>query len=102
MSSETAYNLLCRIKHIPCADRTVHAVGSILFGKPCSKGERRRLLQNKAVQINGKRPAPDDEICFPIRELVFFPNSQERKCTMIYETSVDKTENLICEYSETK
>jgi hypothetical protein len=47
-----------------------------------SKGERRRWLLNRAVIINGTRPGPDDEVYFPITELIFFPSSP-RKCTMI-------------------
>lgn len=43
-----------------------------------SNAEKRRLLENKAVLINGNRPLPDDEIQFPLTELVFFPNSNKR------------------------
>lgn len=53
--------------------------------RPCtqaSKSELRRWLRNHAVVINGKKPGEHDEIEFPIKELVFFPNGK-RKCTMM-------------------
>lgn len=48
-----------------------------------SNSERRRWLQNKAVVINGKTAGPDDEIEFPVTQLIFFPNSEKRRCTMV-------------------
>ena len=37
-----------------------------------SNSELRRWLKDGAVDINGKRPQPNDEIQFPITRLVFF------------------------------
>ena len=71
----TAHEFLCSITHVPCGMNGNKPVEA-------SKSERRRWLENKAVIINGMRPEPDDEVTFPITELVFFPNSQ-RKCTMV-------------------
>ena len=91
----TAFEFLCRIRHIPCIDFWSHPKGAgSVRTSVCSKGERRRLLINKAVIINGARPGPTEEIQFPIDELIFFPNSKNR-CTMIYESSVDKTESIL-------
>ena len=56
-------------------------------GKKCgrpSNSEIRRWLEKKSVIINGVKANYDDEINFPIIELIFFPNSN-RKCTMIQE-----------------
>ena len=78
----TALELLCKIKWIPCVDRNLHLRVNGQIVLVCSKGERKRLLENKAVIINGVRPGPKDEISFPIRELIFFPNGK-RKCTMV-------------------
>lgn len=50
-----------------------------------SKSEIKRWLLNKAVIINGKTPLPQDEISFPIRELIFFPKGNKR--TTIYKES---------------
>jgi hypothetical protein len=93
----TALEFLCRIKYIPCMNPFEHPRDKNKVPLPvCSKGERSRMLKNGAVVINGRRPGPKDEINFPIDELIFFPNG-ERRCTMIYETAVDQTENLLCE-----
>jgi len=90
----TAFEFLCRIKYIPCVNPHEHQKGVIV----CSKGERRRLLLNKAVVINGQRPGPNDEIQFPISEVTFFPNAKG-KCSFYWDESVDKSENLLCESS---
>lgn len=47
-----------------------------------SKSSLRRLLDSGGVRLNGVYPKADDEIDFPITELVFFPNGK-RKTTMI-------------------
>lgn len=52
-------------------------------GSTASSSEKKRWLENGAVIINGKRCKPDDIVEFPISELVFFPNSEKRRCTMI-------------------
>ena len=96
MTKITALELLNKIKHIPCIDLNQHEKDSEgrVKSSVCSKGERQRLLLNKAVVINGKRPGPKDEVTLPIYELIFFPNGQ-RKCTMIYESKVDQTESIL-------
>lgn len=38
-----------------------------------SNSELKRWCNNKAIVIDGKRAAWDDEICFPITSLVLFP-----------------------------
>jgi hypothetical protein len=48
-----------------------------------SNSDRRRWLQNKAILINGARSNWDDEIEFPVTELVFFPNSDKKRCTFV-------------------
>ena len=47
-----------------------------------SNGEKRRWLQNHSIIINGEKPNWDDEVSFPITQLVFFPKSN-RRCTMV-------------------
>ncbi len=46
-----------------------------------SGSERRRWLQSRSVRINGNFPQPEEEIEFPLTDLVFFPKSV-RRCTM--------------------
>jgi hypothetical protein len=38
-----------------------------------SNSELKRWLQNKAVEINGKRPSFDDEVDFPVTRMALFP-----------------------------
>ena len=40
-----------------------------------SNSELKRWLQNKAVEINGERPAFDDAVHFPITSMVLFPKT---------------------------
>ena len=74
----TAHQYLRSLPHVPM---------TMLGNKPviASNSERRRWLMNKAVIINGQTPGPDDEIITPIWELVFFPKSEKRKTTMVWE-----------------
>jgi len=54
--------------------------------KPCQKAtnsELRRWFKNKSIIINGTTPNWDDEIDLPLNELVLFPKSLKRKCTII-------------------
>ncbi len=49
--------------------------------KPCteaSNAEIKRWLKSSSVIINGKKPNVNDEIEFPITELVFFPKGRRR------------------------
>jgi hypothetical protein len=87
----TAYQYLCGVqKFLPVSRENTNPC------KPVSKSEIKRWLQNKTVIINGRRPNWDEQIQFPIDELVFFPNARTRT-TMIYETSVDKNESILSE-----
>lgn len=40
---------------------------------PASNGQLRRWLNNGSVRINGTRPKPEQELTFPVTELVYFP-----------------------------
>lgn len=51
-------------------------------GKIASNSEKRRWLENRAVQINGEYLSADDDMPYPIESLVFFPNGK-RRCTMV-------------------
>lgn len=66
-----AWDFLCSIPHVPMQFNGDHPVKA-------SNSERKRWLQNKAVVINGIRPNWDDEIEFPVTQLVFFPKSDKR------------------------
>ena len=49
--------------------------------RPCTiptNSEIKRWLKNSAVVINGEKPKPNDEIVFPINELVFFPKGKRK------------------------
>ena len=61
-------------------------------GRP-SNSEIRRWLIKKSVLVNGITPSPDDEITFPVIELIFFPTSN-RKTTMIKENKGGKVNVL--------
>ena len=53
--------------------------------RPCtiaSNSEIRRWLDAGAIIINGVTPKAKDEITFPITQLIFFPKSQRRRCTI--------------------
>ncbi len=41
-----------------------------------SNGELRRWLAKGSVTINGVKPGVGDEIDWPIKELIFFPNGE--------------------------
>lgn len=38
----------------------------------------KRMLENKAVTINGDKPGPKDNVMFPVDELVFFKGSKSQ------------------------
>lgn len=71
----TALEYLISLPHVPMA---------LNGNKPCaaSNSERRRWLESRSVIINGVKPGPQDEIVFPVNELVFFPKG-ERRTTML-------------------
>lgn len=70
-----AWRFLCSIPHVPMQFNGERAVKA-------SNSERRRWLQNKSVIINGVKPNWDDQIEFPVTELIFFPKSN-RRVTML-------------------
>lgn len=47
-----------------------------------TNSEIRRWLKSKAIVINGETPDWNDEIVFPVTQLVFFPKSARRKTTL--------------------
>lgn len=51
-------------------------------GKP-SNGELRRWIKNGCLQVNGKVVKGDDIIEFPITQLVYFPNNNKQRCTVV-------------------
>jgi len=53
--------------------------------KIASNSDLRRWLESGSVIINGEKPKPEDEITFPVTELIFFPNSKTRMTTIIKE-----------------
>ena len=59
----------------------VRGKGKTLFGRP-SNSELKRWLLNGSVLINGVKPKPQDIIEYPIRQLIFFPDSKNR-CTVV-------------------
>lgn len=66
MQGVTAYDYLKGLPYLPTSreGRT--------WGRP-SNAEIRRWLDKRAVEINGMRPGPTEEIQRPITSLVFFP-----------------------------
>ena len=52
-----------------------------------SWSEVRRWLQNGAVEVNGKRPKPNDPLEWPVWSLVFFPGSKVRRTTVWYDAT---------------
>lgn len=69
-----ALDFICSIPHVPMQFNGTQPVTA-------SNSEKRRWLQNHSVIINGTKPNWNDEIEFPIEQLVFFPKSN-RRCTM--------------------
>jgi hypothetical protein len=62
----TAHEYLKSLPHLPYRQG--------MKGTHPSNGELFRWLDSGSVIINGKKPKPNDEIDFPITELVFFPS----------------------------
>jgi len=48
-----------------------------------SNGELRRHMMQGAVLINGEMVTPDEPMDFPVFSLVFFPNSKNRRTTIV-------------------
>jgi hypothetical protein len=52
-----------------------------------SKSELKRVMDNSGLLFNGRRPNSKDvfdlDADFPIKELIWFPNSKEKKTTWI-------------------
>lgn len=47
-----------------------------------TNSEIRRWFKNKAIMINGHTLDWDDDVSFPVTNLVFFPKSSKRKTTL--------------------
>lgn len=77
----TALEFLRDFPYVPVT--LVRGTGKEIYGRP-SNSELKRWLMNGSVLINGVKPKPWDTITYPIRELIFFPDSPHR-CT-IYNT----------------
>ncbi len=48
-----------------------------MVAKP-SNGTIRRWLEQKSVLINNNFPGPQDELTFPLENLIFFPKSENK------------------------
>ena len=57
---------------------------SLIHKAGLSNSEVYRLLKNRSVIINGKKPQPNEYVEYPVTELVFFP-SGKRKTTLVRE-----------------
>lgn len=55
---------------------------------PRSNSKIWNLLDQSAVQIDNKRPKPNDEIYFPLTEVVFYPSG--RRCTLWQTNYLEK------------
>uniref|UniRef100_A0A6M3KE05 RNA-binding S4 domain-containing protein n=1 Tax=viral metagenome TaxID=1070528 RepID=A0A6M3KE05_9ZZZZ len=74
----TAFEYLKSLPHLPVnTERGIN---------PPSNSDLKRWLNKGSVIINGVKPKPEDEIEFPITELVFFPKG--RRTTMIQSDEV--------------
>lgn len=69
----TAFEYLKRIQGSYCLPMSTE--------KPCTKpsnSEIKRWLKSSSVIINGKKPNVNDEVEFPITELVYFSKGRRR------------------------
>lgn len=72
----TAFQFLCALR--PAIPMSIE--------RPCtvaSNGELKRWMLNRAVLLNRVAVLPDEAIEFPVDHLVFFPNSTNRRTTVI-------------------
>jgi len=51
--------------------------------KPPSNGELRRWIVNGTVKVNGTILKLEDEVEWPIMDLVLFPNNKKARCTVV-------------------
>lgn len=54
--------------------------------KPCTiatNSEIRRWLDGGMIEINGERPKALDMLDLPIQSCIFFPNSKQRRTTIV-------------------
>ncbi len=75
MDKLTVFEFLKSLPHLPVLLQ--RGKGKEIYGRP-SNSEIRRWLVNKSVLINGMNPLPDDEISFPITDLIFFPKGKSQ------------------------
>jgi hypothetical protein len=60
--------------------------GFFSIEKSCAKAtnsEIRRWFKNKAVIISGRTPSWDEEVIFPVGELILFPQSKTRRTSIV-------------------
>ena len=51
--------------------------------KEMSNSELRRHMKQGGILINGEKVTPEEPIDFPVFSLVFFPNSEKRRTTLV-------------------
>jgi hypothetical protein len=59
-----------------------HSKEGECLAKP-SNGELRRWIRKEMVRVNWNMLTIEDEVKFPIRDLVLFPNNDKRRVTII-------------------
>ena len=80
----TALEYLKEFDYLPVRNIQCTKVGRGNVLHP-STSEIKRWLMNGSVIINGVRSKPWDKIQFPIRQLIFFPDSKMGPCTYFNE-----------------
>lgn len=73
----TAYELMLSL-HEVCQFRSTSRKPAV-----ASNSELRRMLDEKAVRINGKALAAKDNIEFPITSIVMFKNKPDSRITLL-------------------
>ena len=75
----------------PIFEKTTIVDGSVLqwmceksdFFPASSNSEKRRMLEQSSVIINGLSKSPDDLVPPIVHSLILFPGSKVKKCTML-------------------
>lgn len=84
-------NFFLETGETPVFEKTVVVDGSVLqwmiekseFFPSSSNSEKRRLLEQSGVIINGLTKSSDDLVPPIVHSLVLFPGSKVKKCTML-------------------
>jgi len=90
----TAIEFLKEFPFLPTV--LVRGEGKTLYGRP-SNSELKRWLINGSVIINGVKPKPSDNVAYPIKEFVFFPDSKHR-VTLMLPDKIEEASDLIKRY----